>query len=122
MSLPNYIVYYVEKPSKSGAFYAALFDGEHIPSSENYSIVLLKNGIKLGFWSKQAVSPKTDGVPGSSELCVMVDNQEAVDSYYQHWQQRHVDVIQKPMNMGYGYTFLGQCPDGHRLRVAYIFD
>lgn len=122
MNLPNYIVYYVENPTKSGQFYAELFDGVHHNASDNYSIVQLKNGIKLGFWSKKNVVPTTDGIPGSTELFVTVNNKDDVDKCYALWKQRQIDIIQEPTDVGFGYTFVGCCPEGHRLRVGYIFE
>ena len=122
MNLPNYIVFYVNNPKSSGEFYAKLFEGELQYASDNYTIVMLKNGLKLGFWSNQDVRPQSDGVPGSTELFVTVDDQDAVERYFSLWKQWHVDILQEPTDMGFGYTFLGRCPDGNRLRVGCIFN
>ena len=122
MSLPNYIVYYVDNPKKSSEFYAKLFEGEQNYTSDNYACVQLKNGLKLGFWSKNDVIPAPDGKPGSSELFVTVDDKESVERLFNLWKQHQIDILQAPSNMGFGYTFLGRCPAGNRLRVGYIFN
>jgi predicted enzyme related to lactoylglutathione lyase len=40
-----------------------------------------------------------------------------VDAVYADWASRGLRILQTPVEMDFGYTFVATDPDGHRLRV-----
>jgi predicted enzyme related to lactoylglutathione lyase len=41
----------------------------------------------------------------------------AVKAKFTDWKRRGLNIIQEPVQMDFGYTFVAADPDGHRLRV-----
>ena len=62
---------------------------------------------------------KTYGWTGgdSGEVAFALADKAAVQSLYNDWQQRGLPILQQPLQMDFGYTFVALDPDGHRLRV-----
>lgn len=72
----------------------------------------------LGFYANSQVEPATTSSSGNTELCLMVNEERDVDDIFARCNQHGVDILLTPHKTHYGYTFLGQCPQGHRLRIA----
>jgi predicted enzyme related to lactoylglutathione lyase len=113
----NFVLLYVENPLASAAFYADLLDTKPVESSPTFVMFVLDSGIKLGLWSRQTVAPAATMTGGGAELAIAVANADVVRAVHADWSRRNLDIIQKPTEMDFGYTFVAADPDGHRLRV-----
>jgi predicted lactoylglutathione lyase len=43
-------------------------------------------------------------------------SREAVRQTYEDWKKLGLEVLQEPTDMAFGFTFVVEDPDGHRLR------
>lgn len=109
---------YVDKPTASAGFYADLLGLEAVHSSPNFSTVTLPSGFVLALWSKHTARPAPSAANGSGELLVMVDSPAAVDSTCETWRLKGLIILQEPVDMDFGRTFVALDPDGHRIRVC----
>jgi predicted lactoylglutathione lyase len=68
-------------------------------------------------WSRKTVEPAAVAQAGGSEVAFTVDTAAAVQAIFTDWKRRGLNIIQQPVQMDFGYTFVATDPDGHRLRV-----
>jgi predicted enzyme related to lactoylglutathione lyase len=118
MNAPSFLLLYVENPLASAAFYEKLLGRAPVECSTNFSMFVLDNGLKLGFWREGEVQPKPVAEPGASEILFSLDAAEAVDALCVEWRRRGLPIVQEPTAMDFGYTFVATDPDGHRLRAC----
>lgn len=116
MSQPNFLIFYVDQPLRSAAFYADLLGRPAIETSPTFALFTLESGLMLGLWSKHTVEPQATA-PGGGELALTVDGPAAVDATHAAWCAKGLPILQAPVAMDFGYTFVALDPDGHRLRV-----
>ena len=114
---PNLIIFYVDNPQVSAPFYERLLKSQPIESFPTFVMFLLKSGMRLGLWSKNAVEPPAAALGGGSELSLQVQNDNIVDELHTLWQQEGIQMAQPPTMMDFGYTFVALDPDNHRLRI-----
>ncbi|HEX9448858.1 MAG TPA: VOC family protein [Dongiaceae bacterium] len=118
---PDFLLLYVDSPKASGAFYADLLGLAPIEAQATFVLFVLPSGLKLGLWSRYTVEPATApmGTPlgGGGELCFTVKDPADVMATYQSWGDKGLRVMQAPVQMDFGFTFVALDPDGHRLRV-----
>ncbi|WP_454675171.1 VOC family protein [Achromobacter pestifer] len=117
MSDTNFVIFYVEKPQASAAFYSALLQRPPIDSSPTFALFKLDSGLMLGLWSRHAVEPAAAGRGGASELAFTVADADTLNQRHVDWSLRGLPILQAPTNMDFGRTFVALDPDGHRLRV-----
>lgn len=117
MADPNFIILYVDSPANSAAFYANLLAKEPVESHPTFAMFALDSGVMLGLWSKHTVEPAATATGGGSEIAFALTDKAAVQALYHDWQQRRLPILQAPVQMDFGYTFVALDPDGHRLRV-----
>ncbi len=117
MQHPNFFILYVDKPQDSAAFYADLLGREAVEASPTFALFALESGVMLGLWSRHTVEPAATCGAGGSELAIAVKSDADVDATHATWSARHLPILQAPTRMDFGYTFVAQDPDGHRLRV-----
>ena len=117
MSHPDFILLYVDHVQTSASFYSRLFDCTPVESSNNFALFILKSGLKLGLWTRQAVAPTAQLTGGGSELGIQEASHAAVDACHTRWQALGLTILQDPVQMDFGYTFVALDPDNHRLRV-----
>ena len=118
MADPNFIILYVDSPTASADFYAALLGKPAVESSPTFAMFALPSGIMLGLWSRHTVEPAAaQTLGGGSEVAFAVDSRDRVTSLYEAWTARGLRVAQEPVDMDFGHTFVALDPDGHRLRV-----
>lgn len=113
---PNFIILYVDNPSKSATFYADLLDRPPVESSPTFVMFALESGMMLGLWARRTVAPAAGG-SGGGELAFTVADGAAVSAMHADWQKRGLSIAQTPVKMDFGVTFVALDPDGHRLRV-----
>jgi catechol 2,3-dioxygenase-like lactoylglutathione lyase family enzyme len=117
--MPNFsfVLLYVENPPASAAFYAELLGRPVIDSSPTFAMLPLTDGVMLGLWSRRTVEPAAAARAGAGEIAFTVEDAAAVNATFADWKQRGLTILQEPVQMDFGHTFVAADPDGHRLRV-----
>jgi len=117
--MPNFsfVLLYVENPPASAGFYADLLGRPVIESSPTFAMLPLSEGVMLGLWSRNTVEPAATAQAGASEVAFTVADAAAVKATFADWKQRGLPILQEPVQMDFGHTFVAADPDGHRLRV-----
>lgn len=111
----NYLLLAVADPGKSAALYTKLLGVEPVENSPTFVLYVLPNGIKIGLWIKAEIEP-TPKPAGGIEISFTEDSKDAVLATYAAWRALGVKIVQEPTNMDFGFTFVIEDPDGHRLR------
>lgn len=111
------IVLYVDNLLISSAFYQDLLGINPEESSPTFHSFKLSNGMSLGLKTKHTVEAPAEK-NGGGELAFALENSKKVDELFAAWQEKEITVLTPPTSLPYGYTFLAQDPDGHRLRVV----
>ena len=114
---PNFFVLYVDNPIASAAFYADMLGRPPVENSSTFAMFALDSGVMLGLWSKHTVEPAATAAGGGAEVAFAVASDEAVTSLYQTLVARGLKILQQPLKLDFGYTFVALDPDAHRLRV-----
>jgi catechol 2,3-dioxygenase-like lactoylglutathione lyase family enzyme len=115
--MPHFVLLYVDQPAASARFYATLLGREPVESSPTFAMFALDDGLMLGLWARQGVEPRPSAGPGASELAFVLPSDAEVDAAHARWTAQGITIAQPPVRMDFGYTFVGQDPDGHRLRA-----
>ncbi|MEX2954749.1 VOC family protein [Serratia fonticola] len=122
MTTPSMTMIYVDSPEKSAEFYRHLLGTEPVEQSPTFALFIFNNGFKLGMWSKHTVEPTPAATGGGTEICFMCEQPQQVDALYQQWRDKGLTIVQSPVDLDFGYTFVATDPDGHRLRVYKLND
>ncbi|WP_426509257.1 VOC family protein [Serratia proteamaculans] len=117
MTTPNMTLLYVDNPENSAAFYQRLLGQVPVELSPTFALFVLSNGLKLAMWSKHSVEPAATATGGGGEIGFMCELPQQVDVLYQRWSEQGLKMIQPPVTLDFGYSFVACDPDGHRLRV-----
>ena len=117
MTDPNFFILYVDQPLASADFYAGLLGKAPLEASPTFAMFALDSGFMLGLWSRHTVEPAALAAGGGSEVAFSVPGNEALDAMYASWVKRELEIVQRPVDMDFGRTFVALDPDGHRLRV-----
>jgi catechol 2,3-dioxygenase-like lactoylglutathione lyase family enzyme len=117
--MPNFsfVLLYVENPPASAGFYADLLGHPVIETSPTFAMLPLTDGVMLGLWSRQTVEPAAIAQAGASEIAFTVGDAAEVKTTCEDWKRRGLHIIQNPVRLDFGTTFVAVDPDGHRLRV-----
>jgi len=113
----NFVILYVENPPASASFYADLLGRPVIDSAPTFAMLPLTDSVMLGLWSRKNVEPAATALAGAGEVAFTVEDVAAVTSTYADWKKRGLTILQEPVQMDFGHTFVAADPDGHRLRV-----
>jgi catechol 2,3-dioxygenase-like lactoylglutathione lyase family enzyme len=117
MTDPNFFILYVDNPLASAEFYTGLLGKKPIEASPTFAMFALESGVMLGLWSKHTVEPAALAAGGGSEVAFSVPDKDTLQSMFASWVKRDLKIIQQPVDMDFGHTFVALDPDGHRLRV-----
>ena len=117
MANPNFFIVYVDNPPASAAFYTTLLGRPPVESAPGFAMFALDSGVMLGLWKRQEVLPVVDKLGAGAEVAFAVEGDTAVDECHKTWSGRGLPILQQPVRLDFGYTFVAQDPDGHRLRV-----
>jgi len=107
---------YVADPLKSADLYAKIFGMEAVDRAPTFSMFVLPNGNKVGFWLKGDVEPKATPA-GGIEIGFTEQSKEAVAARADTFRALGLTMLQEPTEMDFGFTFTAADPDGHRIRV-----
>lgn len=113
---PNCTLLYVKSPLASADFYAGLLDKRPVEASPGFAMFVLDSGVMLGLWAAADVEPSANAA-GGSEIAFSVDGKATVTAMHREWTDSGLKIVQPPVEMDFGYTFVALDPDGHRLRV-----
>jgi len=113
----NFVILYVDNPAASAAFYRRLLGSEPVEASPTFALFALRTGLMLGLWSRHTVEPAAAAAGGGAEIAMTVADDAAVDATCADWQERGLTILQQPVDLDFGRTFVALDPDGHRLRV-----
>ena len=61
--------------------------------------------------------PVVEAVLQAGERAMAVGTKEEVEALSADWKRKGAAILQEPVTMDFGRTFLAADPDGHRLRV-----
>jgi predicted enzyme related to lactoylglutathione lyase len=117
MALPHFVLLYVDDPEASAAFYTRLLDRQPLDSSPNFVMFELAPDLRLGLWARRDVEPTPRGANDAGELAMAVGTNEEVEALCADQKRKGAAILQEPVTMDFGRTFLAADPDGHRLRV-----
>src|SRR4051812_23605791 len=106
--MPNFsfVLLYVENPPASASFYADLLGCPIVDSSPTFAILPLTDGVMLGLWSRRTVEPAAAGQAGAGEVAFTVEDAAAVNATYTDWKERGLTILQEPVQMDFGHTFV----------------
>jgi len=118
MTDPNFILLYVDSPAVSASFYSRILGRAPIEASPTFAMFALESGVMLGLWSRDTVEPSAPEAHGvGGELAIAVANDQAVAETHRAWDDQGVTILQAPVHLDFGFSFLAADPNGHRLRV-----
>ncbi len=118
MTVLTQVILYVSNPDQSANFYAQVLGLTPKPLSPNFVVFDLGPGFQLGLLLRSKVQPAAPaGI--SSELCLIVDSEGALNALHQQWTAKGVTIVLPPQRMYFGgVNFMAVDPDGNRLRVS----
>jgi len=117
MNHPNSLLLYVDDTSRSAAFYHELFSAPIVEQSPNFAMLALSSGVMLGLWARHDVKPTPVSAPGGFELAVTTTSDAATEAALAQAQTLGAPIVQQPVRLDFGYTFVALSPDGHLIRV-----
>ncbi|BFO10261.1 VOC family protein [Serratia rubidaea] len=120
MTMPSMTMLYVTQPERSAAFYQRLLGQPPVELSATFALFVLSNGFKFGLWAADGVEPAPQATGGGAEICISCEQPQQVDALYRQWQALGGVHCHTPAQMDFGYTFVAEDPDGHRLRVYHL--
>jgi catechol 2,3-dioxygenase-like lactoylglutathione lyase family enzyme len=115
MLTPNYLLVAVQDPRRSAVIYDRLLGLKPVENSETFVLYVFPTGFKLGLWKASTMEPKPSA-PGGVELAFSLENRDSVLRTYDECTKIGLRVVQEPTDMEFGFTFVVEDPDGHRLR------
>ncbi len=111
----NYLLLAVRNPAESAKLYSKLLGREPVENSQTFVLYVLDNGIKIGLWVKDEIDPAPKPA-GGIEVSFTEASDDAVRATYGEWKALGIKIVQEPARMDFGFTFVAEDPDGHRLR------
>ncbi|AUG09316.1 VOC family protein [Pseudomonas sp. S09G 359] len=121
-TVAHYFLLYVDSPATSANFYSRLLGKPPVELNPTFALFILDHGVKLGLWSRHTVEPAAQLTGGGGEVGFSLPDQAAVDALHAEWVERGAQIIQSPAHLDFGYTFVAQDLDGHRLRAFSLSD
>ncbi|NWC87503.1 VOC family protein [Pseudomonas reactans] len=121
-TVAHYFLLYVDSPATSANFYSRLLDKPPVELNPTFALFILDDGVKLGLWSRHTVQPAAQLTGGGGEVGLSLADKAAVDALHDLWVERGATIIQSPTTLDFGYTFVAEDLDGHRLRAFCLSD
>ncbi|MEO8683877.1 MAG: VOC family protein [Devosia sp.] len=117
----NYLLLAVANPAKSAELYTKLLGVEPVENSPTFVLYVLPNGVKIGLWIAAEIEPKAKPA-GGVEISFTEASKDAVRATYEAWKAVGAKIVQEPTDMDFGFTFVAEDLDGHRLRPFVLAD
>lgn len=118
MFKPNSVIIYVKDANISANFYTKILGRPPIETYPGFAVFLLNDNFVLGIQEAAEITPKAPNHYGGFELSFSDVTKNDVDEIYAAWKKLDVKIELEPQMLEFGYTFVGNDPDGHRLRVC----
>lgn len=117
----NYLLLAVRDPLVSAELYSKLLGCEPVEKSRTFVLYVLPTGLKIGLWIANEIAPAPKPA-GGIEISFSEKSRDAVRATYAEWTRLGLEVVQEPTEMDFGFTFVVEDPDGHRLRPFVLAD
>jgi catechol 2,3-dioxygenase-like lactoylglutathione lyase family enzyme len=117
----NYLLLAVRNPRESATLYTKILGREPVENSATFVLYVLPTGLKIGLWIASEIEPKP-AAAGGVEISFTEESKDAVLHTYEEWKKLGLKVVQEPKDMDFGFTFVVEDPDGHRLRPFVLAD
>ena len=117
----NYLLPAVRDPLKSAELYSKLLGREPVEKAPSFVLYVLPTGLKIGLWLADEMEPKPNAA-GGIEISFSEESKDAVRATFEEWSKLGLKVVQAPTEMDFGFTFVVEDPDGHRLRPFVLGD
>lgn len=116
---PDLCIRYVDDADASCAFYAGLLGRPAFITQPGFAMFKFDTGLRLGLWTRAAVRPApfAGSGAGGDELAILLPDAAAVDAAHHDFVARGVAILQAPVDLDFGHTFVCADPDGHRIRL-----
>ncbi|WP_115719406.1 VOC family protein [Gallaecimonas mangrovi] len=118
MTAQSMSLLYVSNITRSRELYQQLLGQEPLQESADFVMFKLDDGAMLSLLNRASVKPGVIAEPGAAEIVFLVQEASAVDKGFASWQALGLNMLLPPQQMPFGYTFLAQDADGHRLRIC----
>lgn len=115
----NYLLLAVRDPLQSAEIYTKLLGREPVEKAPTFVLYVLPTGLKIGLWLADEMEPRPNAA-GGIEISFSEDSKDAVRATYAEWSKLGLKVVQEPTEMDFGFTFVVEDADGHRLRPFVI--
>jgi catechol 2,3-dioxygenase-like lactoylglutathione lyase family enzyme len=115
MSNLNYLLLAVRSPRESAELYTRVLGAKPVENQETFVLYVLPNGLKVGLWRSDDMKPEPRPA-GGVEVSFTEDSREAMLETYSRWKSWGLNILQEPTDMDFGFTFVAEDRDGHRLR------
>ena len=110
---PALTILYVDDPAASARFWEQVLGTLPVEQSPTFAMFKPGPGPGLGLWSRHTVEPASSP-PGGTEIALIASDPDAVHA---DWSARGWPILQPPITLDFGRTFVALDPDGHRIRV-----
>jgi predicted enzyme related to lactoylglutathione lyase len=114
----GFIILYVRDMEQTKAFYVEELGATVVDAISGPNFITLRpsGGSLLGLQNKDAsqLAPKYEEQSGGVELSFEVDD---VDSVWQRWKEKGVEIVADPIDLPFGRYFLAKDPDGHYVSI-----
>jgi predicted enzyme related to lactoylglutathione lyase len=117
----NYLLLAVRDPLASAELYNKLLGREPVERSRTFVLYVLPTGLKIGLWLADEMAPPPKPA-GGVEISFAEASKDAVRATFAEWTKLGLKVVQEPTEMDFGFTFVVEDPDGHRLRPFVLAD
>ncbi len=94
MSLPHFVLLYVDEPQTSASFYARLLDRQPLDSAPNFVMFELAPDLRLGLWARRDVQPAPRGTADTGELAMAVGSNEEVQARLADRKRKGAKILQ----------------------------
>jgi len=111
----DYLLLAVKDPPRSAKLYDQLFGVAPVENSPTFVLYVFPSGFKVGLWAAGDVKP-TPKPAGGVELSFSLPDEASLRQTFAAWTALGLEVVQAPIRMDFGLTFVVADPDGHRLR------
>ena len=112
----SFVLLYVENPHASASFYADLLDRPFVDNLSTFAMLPLSEGVMLGLWSRKSVEPARSAEASAGEVA-SPSMMPQPSQRRSPTEERGLTILQEPVRIDLGQTFVAADPDGHRLRV-----
>ncbi len=110
-------ILYVTDLEASVAFLTTVLGAGPVDLSPGFAMFILAGGLKLGLWIDHGVKPASPFTGAGSELVIHVEADGEVETLHEKWTAAGLSVIDPPVRREFGYSFVAEGPDAHRVRV-----